>query len=124
MTRIDSIEDAIKGIVTYDLTDGKRISFDARVVEEYGAAELLRRSGHGHLLPTERVAVMWHGRKAGTMSPYFDPYTVKSKSPWYTPRREDFTRDGETWVASPTLGPGDLEAIPGFAWEPNHMSHR
>jgi hypothetical protein len=103
--------------VTYELPDGKWITLDGRAVREYGAPRILRDMGYGHLLPTERVPVMQEGRRIGTMEPYFDPLSVKSTSPFYDVREGDFKREGDVWIASRTLGPGDLEAVPGFVWD-------
>lgn len=117
MRRMESIEDQMNGVVTFELSNGQRYRCSATVVEEMGAANVLRAAGFGHLLPTERVAVMWAGRKSGTLPPDFDPMGIKSKTWLYDPRPGDFTREGDTWVASPKLGPGDLEAVPGFVWD-------
>ena len=65
---------------------------------------------------TERVDVMQDGRKIGTVPPSFDPAKIKSMSLFYDPRPGDFRLDGEVWVAAKMLGPGDLEAVPGFVW--------
>lgn len=75
--------------------------------------------GSGVVDRTERVPVMQGGQQIGTVPPSFDPTKIKSASFWYEPRRGDFVLDGETWVASRTLGPGDLEAVPGFVWGRN-----
>lgn len=107
-------DDYAKGTVTYELSDGQWITLDARAVREYGAARMLRDSGYGHLLPTARVTVMQEGRRVGTLPPDFDPMSVKSASWLYDPRPGDFKREGDVWIASRTLGPGDLEAVPGF----------
>jgi hypothetical protein len=117
MRLIESMEDRMNGVVTYELSNGQRFRCSQMAVEEVGAANLLRQAGLGHLLPTERVPVMWAGRKAGTLPPDFDPHFIKSKNWLYDPRPGDFTRDGDKWVASPKMGPGDLEAVPGFQWE-------
>lgn len=53
----------------------------------------------------------------GTVPPHFDPSRIKSTSFMYSPRPGDFTREGDAWVANYTLGPGDLEAVPGFVWD-------
>lgn len=117
MRRIESIEDQMAGVVTYQLDNGQRFRCSRRAVEEVGAAELLRRAGHGDLLPKERAEVMWCGQRAGTVPPDFDPMFIKSKSFLYDPRPGDFTRQGDAWVASKALGPGDLECVPGFVWD-------
>lgn len=114
MRRIESIEDQMNGVVTYELGDGKRARFDARVVAEYGIAHLLRHCGYAHAVPTERLPVMQDGLRLGTMAPDFDPLAIKSRSFLYDPRPGDFRREGDVWIASPTLGPGDFDLIPGF----------
>jgi hypothetical protein len=76
--------------------------------------------GKGRVKATEPTAVYQHGMKIGTVPPGFDPARIKSTSPWYSPRPGDFVRDGDHWVAARTLGPGDLEAVPGFVWDRSH----
>lgn len=117
MIRIESIEDDLNGVVTYEFQNGKRVRLDAHVVREYGLADVLRRMGLADLVPDQRIAVMRHGRKIGTVPPAFDPYLIKSKSWLYDPRPGDFRREGDVWIASNTLGPGDLEAVPGFVFD-------
>lgn len=117
MRLIESIEDEIRGVVTYELPNGQRARFDASAAKEYGVAELLRSSGLGEFVPTERLAVMHHGKRVGTMPPDFDPGNMRSISMFYDPRPSDFKRDGDVWVAARTLGPGDLDAISGFVRE-------
>ena len=75
-----------------------------------------RCNGDGEVVRTEPIPVMQDGRKIGTVPASFDPSKIKSTSFWYEPRAGDFRQVGETWVASRTLGPGDLEAVPGFVW--------
>lgn len=124
MRRIESIEDAMKGVVRYELTGGRYVQLDVRAIREVGAAELIRGMGFGDLLPTDRVRVHKPGKTRttrgaciGTVPPDFEPAFMKSRSPWYDPRPGDFVRDGDVWIVSRTLGPGDLEAIPGFIYE-------
>ena len=116
MRRIDSIEDQIKGIVTYELANGHRVAMSVDAVRDAGPGEILRYAGFGDQIPTERVIVTQHGRKIGTVAPDFDPMFIKSKNYFYDPRPGDFVREGDVWVASRMLGPGDLEAVPGFVW--------
>jgi hypothetical protein len=117
MRKIESVVNDMRGIVTYELTKDRWIDLDARAVAEFGAARLIREAGYGHLLETERVAVFQHGRKVGTVPPNFEPLNIKSNTFMYDVRPGDFKRDGDKWIASRTLGPGDLEAVPGFVWE-------
>ncbi len=114
MERLESITDEMDGVVTYEFKDGRRVRLPLNVVREYGAADVLRRMGLGDELPTERVAVMWHGRNVGTVPPDFDPMLIKSNTFLYDARPGDFVREGDVWVAAKNLGPGDLDAIKGF----------
>jgi len=114
MERLEDIADEMSGTVTYRMNDGRFVRLDVRAVREYGAAKILSDMGYGAELPTERVAVLYHGRRVGTMAADFDPLAIKSRSFLYDPRPGDFKREGDVWVASKTLGFGDLEAVPGF----------
>lgn len=71
----------------------------------------------GRVDETERAVVMQDGRRVGYLPPNFNPATVKSTSFFYTPRPSDFRREGDVWIADHMLGPGDLEAVPGFVWD-------
>lgn len=115
MRRIESVEDEMRGTVTYDLGGGRFATFDARTVRKYGLAALM--CDLDIEMPTERLPVVHHGRRVGTMAPDFDPVTVRSVSFMYDPRPGDFRREGDTWVASRTLGPGDLDYVAGFVRE-------
>ena len=116
MRRLESIEDDMRGVVTYEFPNGKRATFDRRMVMDRGLAVVFREAGLADLLPNERMVVTQYGRQIGTVPPAFDPLFIKSKNYFYDPRPGDFVREGETWIASPKLGPGDLEAVPGFVW--------
>ena len=70
--------------------------------------------GKGWIPATEPIPVIQDGRQIGTVPPNFDPALIKSRTRFYSPRPGDFKREGDTWVASGTLGPGDLDAVPGF----------
>lgn len=109
-------ENPITRVVTYELKDGRRIDFDGRAVREHGIEALARHAGLADELSKGRVDVIQHGKKVGTLPATFEPAAVRSTSFFYDVRQGDFVRDGETWVASRTLGPGDLEAVPGFVW--------
>lgn len=63
-----------------------------------------------------RLPVMQDGHQVGTLPSTFDPFAIRSRSPFYQPRQGDFRRDGDAWVAHPSLGPGDLGAVPGFVF--------
>lgn len=103
--------------VTCEFEDGRCIKIDARAAQEVGINQILRDRGYGHLIPTERVPVIQHGRKIGSVAGDFDSYAINSTSFFYDPRPGDFRREEDGWVASGTLGPGDIEAIPGFVWD-------
>lgn len=53
-------------------------------------------------------------REVGTLPASFDPTRIKSQSFFYDPRPGDFIRRADHWEASRMLGPGDLDAVPGF----------
>jgi hypothetical protein len=108
------VDDPMTGDVICYFDDGMAQRFDRRAVQEYGLPELLKAAGRGADIPTGRLDVMQSGRKVGTVPATFDPMRIKSTSFWYEPRGGDFTRDGDVWVAARMLGPGDLEAVPGF----------
>lgn len=117
MRRLESIDDEMKGVVTYELSDGSRMRLDRHAVEMHGASELLRAAGKGHFIPTERLPVIHHGRTVGTVPGDFDPANIKSNNYFYDPRPGDFKREGDTWLAARNLGPGDLDAVAGFVRE-------
>jgi hypothetical protein len=73
--------------------------------------------GTGRTNSTERIMVLQHGRRVGSVPPSFDPRAIKSGSFFYDVRPGDFIREGDHWKASRTLGPGDLESVPGFVWD-------
>ena len=114
MNLLASTQDHLRDIVTYELSDGRRVEIYGGDVRRFGAAAMLRRAGLGQFLSTGRVPVMQSGRRVGTMSPDFDPAYVCSRSPLYDPRPGDFRRDGDVWIADKMLGPGDLMAVAGF----------
>ena len=116
MKRVETIEDYLSGTATYELSDGRFVKFYAEDIKRFGLSTLLNSCG-AHEDTSERVQVVQHGRVVGTVPGDFDPLFIKSKSFFYDPRPGDFKHDGKSWVASRTLGPGDLLAIPGFAPE-------
>lgn len=117
MIKLESIEDDMKGVVTYELRGGLRVTLSVQAVRECGAAEIIRSMGHGDLLPTERVPVMQHGRRIGTLPPDFDPSNIKSNSFLYDPRPGDFVREGDVWIVGRTMGASDPDMVPGFIRE-------
>lgn len=112
MRRIENPLDHERGTVTYDLGDGRCATFNARAVQAFGLDRLLQ--AEGIEAPTERLPVIHHGRRVGTMAPGFDPMFARSMSFMYDIRPVDFRREGNTWVAARNLGPGDLDCVAGF----------
>lgn len=110
-------ENPITGDVAYELPNGRWIKFDARALREYGIEALLEAAGERDAIPVGRVDVIQRGKKIGTVPAAFEPSAIKSTSYFYDVRAGDFVRDGDKWIASGTLGPGDLEAVPGFVWD-------
>ncbi len=108
-------EDPMTGDVTYEVGNGRFIKFDRRSLREYGLEALMR--AHDLDVPTERLDVIQSGRKIGTVPATFEPMSVKSTSFFYEVRGTDFKREGDVWIADRMLGPGDLEAVPGFVWD-------
>jgi hypothetical protein len=101
--------------VTFEVGDGRYLTVRARDLKTYGLEELMK--AREIAPPTERVDVYHLGKKIGSVPGSFDPLTIRSTSFFYDPRPGDFVREGDKWIASPTLGPGDIEAIDGFVLE-------
>lgn len=112
MKRIESPLDYERGTVTYEIGDGRWATFDRRAVEQYGLALLLKE--YGVEMPTERVPVMQHGRRVGTVPGDFDLSFARSRSPFYDVRPGDLVRQGDAWVAARNLGASDLDCLVGF----------
>lgn len=115
MRKIERIDDDMRGVVTYEIGDGRWITLDARAVREYGLKTILE--AHGVELPDERIPVFQDGREIGTVSAYFEPSAIKSTSYFYDVRPGDFKRTKAGWEAARSLGPGDLQAVPDFRWK-------
>lgn len=92
-------------ILSSDVTIGRRLE-DCRSCR-----------GVGRIKQTGRVPVIQDGQRIGSVPAMFDPLAVKSASLLYNPRAGDFRREDDHWIVDSTLGPGDLEAIPGFVWD-------
>jgi hypothetical protein len=109
-------ENPVTGDVIYQLADGTEHRLKAADVRLSGVseAELLRRRG---VKVEGRVPVRRHGRQIGTVPASFNPRNISSTSFLYDPRPGDFQFEDGGWTASGTLGPGDLDAIPGFVWD-------
>lgn len=73
--------------------------------------------GSGYVTSTERVPVTQGGRRIGTVPHDFNPRRIKSTNWLYDPREGDFRLQDGAWIAARTLGPGDIEAVPGFVWD-------
>lgn len=111
--RIESDADIFRGTVTYQLDDGRYLRLDARVVREHGQAKVLRAYGV-EMTETERVPVMQHGRRVGTVPGKFDLMFARSRSPFYDVRPGDLVRQGDVWIAARNLGASDLDCLVGF----------
>lgn len=112
MKRIESPMDYARGTVTYDVGNGRYATFDARAVERFGLATLLKE--YGVEMPTERVPVFQYGRRIGTLPPDFDLAFARSNSFMYDVRPGDLTRDGDKWVVGRTMGASDIDCVVGF----------
>lgn len=105
------------GGFTIKLPDGRWLNIDWYEERTLSIAEILQY--YGFTLSDERVEVHQDGKKVGTLPGDFDPTSVGSRSFMYEPRPGDFKfRDGAVHAAA-MLGPGDLDAVPGFVREPN-----
>jgi len=75
-------------------------------VREYGVAALMGGIGEADQVPTERVPVIFHGLRVGTLPGDFDAQNVKSLSWLYDPRPGDFKREDGAWIVGRAVGPG------------------
>ena len=98
-------------------------AIDATEAAQKATKECATCKGTGRAVSAEPIPVMQHGRRVGYLPPSFDPTAIRSTSFLYDPRPGDFRREADVWVASRTLGPGDLESVPGFVWVV-HVSDR
>lgn len=118
--RLDGLMDDMRGVVTYRVTIGRAvrcIPFKKSYLEDVGLAEAMRREGFDYKPKTERVPLYQRGRRIGTLPGSFDPIFIKSINPLYQVRGGDFVRTDDGWKACNTMGPGDLESVPGFVWD-------
>jgi len=113
--RLPSPGDDRRGVVTYLLDDGRYLTLEARDVQLHGLAAMAHRYGVELSSTSGRLPVRQCGLVIGTVPTDFDPMFIRSKSRLYDPRPSDFIKEGNAWVAEPMLGPGDFEAIEGFA---------
>ena len=109
MKRIEREEDQRRGTVTYQLDDGRYVTLEANAVQQFGADKLIQWLGL-----EERVPVMQHGRRVGTLPADFEPLNARSRNPVGEIRPGDFRREGDAWILEETLGSEDLDAIIGF----------
>jgi hypothetical protein len=93
MKRVDTTQDRSRGTVTYRLDDGRYVTLDANAVGLYGAENLVRWLG------LERIPVMQHGRRVGTL-------------PVDAEHHHALRREGKAWVAEEQL---DLNTVKEFA---------
>lgn len=115
MRRIESFENDMKRIETWELPDCRMITFSSDMVDDLGIQECLRREGLD--VEVERVPVHQGGVHIGSVPGTFDPRRIRSTSFLYDPRPGDFIRRHDRWDADRMLGPGDFECIPGFVWD-------
>lgn len=101
------------------MPDGPIMDMEATATAAYTAhdAPCQTCKGSGRIISTARVPVTQDGRRIGTLPHDFNPRQIRSVNWLYDPREGDFRLEGGAWVAARTLGPGDLEAVPGFVWE-------
>jgi hypothetical protein len=103
--------------ITLDVGGGRRLKMDRRGLEMYGSEIVLDcLSAEQRVDFLERIPVYQGGRQIGTLSAGYHPLIYRSRSFFYDPRPDDFRRSKRGWEASPTLGWGDLDAIPDFRW--------
>lgn len=112
MRKIESIADEMRGVVTYEIGDGRWVTLDARTVIEIGLKAVMEE--YGVEMPTGRLPVFQRGREIGSLPGAFDPLMIKSTSFLYDPRPGDFRRTNKGWEAAANMGPGDLDCVPEF----------
>lgn len=112
MRRIESPEDMMRGTLTYEVSEGRFITVDARLVQKHGLQEVL--SCYGIKAAEGRLPVFQRGVEVGSVPADFEPCAVKPTTFLYDVRPGDFKRTDKGWEACRTLGPGDLDAIPEF----------
>lgn len=120
MRKIDSIEDQMRGVVTYEIGDGRCIQLDAREIRGLGLKVLME--AYGIEIPKERIPVFQDGREIGSVPAFFEPMAIKSTSYLYDVRPGDFMRTDKGWEAARSLGPGDIQAVPDFQWNDPQQS--
>lgn len=114
MREVTDISDEMRATRTFDLGDGRRLRVEVADIAHYGLKAILQ--DHGIEMNSAPVPVFQRGERIGTVPADFDPFSIRSTSFFYEPRGGDFVRKSDGWHAHRMLGPGDLEAIPGFTW--------
>ena len=117
MKRLERLQDQMQGLITYELDNGRYLTVDSRLVNQHGLRKVFQIYGIEDQISIEQVKVMRRGKIIGSVPGDFDPASIKSNNYFYDPRPEDFVREDDHWIASNTLGPGDLESVEGFVWE-------
>ena len=115
MKQITSVEDEMRGRMTFELEDGRYLTFETGLLRDHSLAEILSMYGV-EANGSKRVPVFQRGREIGSLPDIWHPSQIRSTSYFYRPRQGDFVRDGDKWIAASGLGPGDLEAIPDFVF--------
>lgn len=112
MKKVESYSDTMNETVTYEIGGGRYITLDAYTVRKFGLAKVM--AAYGVEAPTERVPVMQHGCRVGTVPGDFDLAFARSRSPFYDVRPGDLVRQGDAWIAARNLGASDLDCLIGF----------
>lgn len=102
--------------LTYELTNGDRVEVDRKAVEMGGAPFLkhLAESLGEEISASELWPVRQGSRPVGWLPSDADPLFLRSSSLFYDVRPDDFAKGDREWIAAPSLGPGDLDAVLGF----------
>jgi hypothetical protein len=99
--------------VTYDLHNGRFVSFRRDLVQQYGLTAMLE-AENIEVTNKDRVPVVQYGRRVGTVPWDFSPATARSLSFMYDVRPHDLMREGDVWVVDKSLGAQDLDCLAGF----------
>lgn len=100
---------------TWEVEGGRFIIVPGPEARKHGAANILYQMGLGpNPKDMPRRPVYQDGVMIGTLPGDFDPYSVRSNSLLYEPRRGDFVETPTGLQAAASLCPGDLSAIVGF----------
>lgn len=83
----------------------------------HAASSIVLHEAPSPTVAPRRLPVFQQDRMVGSLPSDFAPDAIRSKTFLYDPRPGDFRRQGDTWIASNMLGPGDLDAVPEFRRE-------